>query len=135
MLGDEKRIDSSVFTDDDGTQWVFFVRFTPTATAFGSASFDSDHVTPIASTLKKCIAVSQSWEQALGRVNEGPFVIKHNGKYYLTYSKPNDYQSQSYGVGYALASKINGVWSKSGATPFCKVWKVWWGDGASFVLY
>ena len=115
VLGDEKCIDSSVFTDDDGTQWLFFVRFTD-GNCIWQCRLDSDHVTPIASTLKKCIAVSQGWEQVLGRVNEGPFVIKHNGKYYLTYSA-NDYQSPSYGVGYALASKIDGVWSKSGGNP------------------
>jgi beta-xylosidase len=44
-------------------------------------------------------------------VNEGSFVVKHNGTYYMTYSA-NSYESPFYGVGVATASKITGPWTK-----------------------
>ena len=54
-------------------------------------------MTPVAGTLRECIHVTEPWENRLGRVCEGPFVVEHDGLYYLTYSA-NDYQSQDYGV-------------------------------------
>ena len=44
-------------------------------------------------------------------MNEGAFVYKHQGKYYLLYSA-NSYESQQYGVGYAVADQIEGPWVK-----------------------
>jgi len=58
-----------------------------------------------------CIHVSQDWENIWQRVNEGPFVIKHNGIYYMTYSA-NSYESQFYGIGCATANNIEGTWIK-----------------------
>ena len=115
LLGSEKCIDSSVFFDDDGKTYIFFVRFND-GNCIWSAELSDDHITPIAGTLKKCINVSQSWEQVMGRINEGPNVIKHNDTYYLTYSA-NDYQSKDYGVGYATSKSIQGSWSKFGSNP------------------
>lgn len=45
------------------------------------------------------------------RINEGPFVIKHNGKYYLTYSV-GSYADSSYQVGQAVADSICGPYRK-----------------------
>lgn len=116
LLGDEKCIDSSVFFDDDGTPWLFFVRFTD-GNCIWQCRLSDDLVTPVSGTLHKCFAVSQNWEKSLGRVNEGPNLIKHSGRYYLTYSA-NDYRSQDYGVGYAYASNISkGLWVKYTANP------------------
>ena len=44
-------------------------------------------------------------------INEGPAVIKHNGKYYLTYSMGN-YNDSSYQVGQAVADNIYGPYRK-----------------------
>lgn len=115
LLGSEQCIDSSVFFDDDGKTYIFFVRFND-GNCIWSAELSDDHITPVAGTLKKCINVSQSWEEAQGRINEGPNVIKHEGTYYLTYSA-NDYQSQNYGVGYATSKSPQGTWSKFGSNP------------------
>ncbi len=115
VLSSEKCIDSSVFTDDDGTQWIFFVRFTD-GNCIWQCKLNDDHITPDASTLKHVISVSQDWEKVMGRVCEGPFVVKHMKRYYLTYSA-NDYQSPKYGVGYAYATKIDGTWGKSSKNP------------------
>ena len=121
MLGDEKCIDSSVFFDDDGQAWLFFVRFTD-GNCIWMCQLEDDLITPKAETLSKCINVSQAWEDKLGRVNEGPFVLKHGGIYYLTYSG-NDFRSHDYGVGYAMTRTLtpaNGAtpsWSKYSGNP------------------
>lgn len=116
VLGNEKCIDSSVFTDDDGKQWIFFVRFTD-GNCIWQCRLSDDHITPIKATLNKCFGVTQDWEKKLGRVCEGPNVVKRNGFYYLTYSG-NDYRSQDYAVGYARARTL-GVpsWSKRPGNP------------------
>ncbi|MGM9842973.1 MAG: family 43 glycosylhydrolase, partial [Muribaculaceae bacterium] len=119
ILGSEKCIDSHVFFDDDGSAWLFFVRFTD-GNCIWSCKLSGDLITPVSGTLKKCINVTQSWEQVLGRVTEGPNVVKHNGIYYLTYSA-NDYTSHSYAVGYATSSSIgSGSWSKYSGNPILK---------------
>jgi beta-xylosidase len=121
LLGDEKCIDSSVFFDDDGQAWLFFVRFTD-GNCIWMCQLADDLTTLRAETLSKCINVSQTWEDKLGRVNEGPFVLKHGGIYYLTYSG-NDFRSHDYGVGYAMTRTLtpaNGApptWSKYSGNP------------------
>ena len=116
LLGDEKCIDSSVFFDDDGTAYLFFVRFTD-GNCIWQCKLADDYITPVEGTLRKCFAATQDWELKLGKVNEGPNIIKYNRKYYLTYSG-NDYRSQDYGVGYAICSDIEkGTWTKYGGNP------------------
>ncbi|MBQ9667483.1 MAG: family 43 glycosylhydrolase [Prevotella sp.] len=118
-LGDEKCIDSSVYFDDDGQAYCFFVRFTD-GNCIWSIELDDDLVTPRPATLHKCISVEQPWENLLGRVNEGPFILKHNNIYYLTYSG-NDYRSQDYAVGYAQARNIaSTAWTKSADNPIVR---------------
>ena len=48
--------------------------------------------------------------------NEGPFVLKHDGKYYLTYSA-NYYASLKYAVGFAVAERADGPYRKSEKNP------------------
>ena len=119
LIGDEKCIDSSVFFDDDGTTYIFFVRFND-GNCIWMAELQDDLITPVAGTLKKCFAVSQSWENKMGRVNEGPNMIKHNGTYYLTYSG-NDYRSQDYAVGYATTTSLKSPsWTKYTSNPIVR---------------
>jgi GH43 family beta-xylosidase len=116
LIGSEKCIDSHVFFDDNGKAYVFFVRFTD-GNCIWQAELEDDYITPKAGTLKKCFAVSQTWENKMGRVNEGPNVLKVGKRYYLTYSG-NDYRSQDYGVGYATSSNIaSGSWTKYTSNP------------------
>ena len=119
LLGSEKCIDSSVFFDDNGTAWLFFVRFTD-GNCIWQCRLGDDYITPVAGTLKKCFAASQSWELKMGRVNEGPNVVKYNRRYFLTYSG-NDYQSQDYGVGYATCTNLaSGTWTKYASNPILR---------------
>ncbi len=115
VLGDEKCIDSSVFRDDDGSFQLFFVRFTD-GNCIWTCRLEDDGITPVAGTLRHCLSVSSPWESKMGRVCEGPFVLKHDNLYYLTYSA-NDYQSPDYGVGFAMARTLRNSWSKYAGNP------------------
>lgn len=66
--------------------------------------------------MRKCINVSQPWEEIWPRVNEGSFIVKRNGVYYMTYSA-NSYESPFYGVGVATATNITGPWTKYEGNP------------------
>ena len=134
LIGDEKCIDSHVFIDEDSTAYVFFVRFTD-GNCIWQAKLSDDFITPVSGTLRKCFAASQSWELKMGRVNEGPNIIKHNRRYYLTYSG-NDYQSQDYAVGYATTTNIaNGTWTKNSNNPILRRWDDLVGTGHHSLFY
>lgn len=111
----EKGIDNSLFIDDDGKAYLYFVRFT-NGNVIWAAELESDLVTIKEETLKLCFEASEPWETSLGKVVEGPSVIKHKGIYYLIYSA-NDYQSPDYGVGYATSSSPLGPWKKYEKNP------------------
>jgi len=116
VMGDEKCIDSSIFFDEDGTAWIFFVRFNKQNYIWCCRLAD-DYITPVEGTLRMCVEPTQDWELIKGKVNEGPNIIKRKGIYYLTYSG-NDYRSQEYAVGYATSSDIaEGSWEKLADNP------------------
>ncbi|MCW3804478.1 glycoside hydrolase family 43 protein [Plebeiibacterium marinum] len=110
MIEGEKCIDNSLFIDDDGTPYLTFVRFND-GNNIWIAEMENDLKTIKMGTMTKCLNVSQQWEQVWPRVNEGSFITKHNGIYYMTYSA-NSYESQFYGVGFATATNIMGPWVK-----------------------
>lgn len=110
MLEDEKAIDNTLFIDDDGTPYLFFVRFNNGLNIW-MAELEEDLMTIKKETMHPCLQLSQDWEKVWPRVNEGVFVIKHHGIYYMTYSA-NSYESPFYGIGCATATNIVGVWTK-----------------------
>ena len=57
LLGSEKCIDSSMFIDDDGTAYLFFVRFTD-GNCIWMCELADDYITPVSGTLKQCFSVS-----------------------------------------------------------------------------
>lgn len=114
MLPNEKAIDNGLFMDN-GKPYLYFVRFNDGLNVW-VAELESDLKTIKSGTMRKCINVSQTWEQVQARVNEGPYVVKHNNLYYMTYSG-NHYESQSYGIGFATATSPNGPWTKYSANP------------------
>lgn len=115
MLADEKCIDNSLFIDDDGKSYLYFDRFNDGLNIW-VAELENDLTTIKQSTMTKCINVSQPWEEVWPRVNEGPFVVKHKGIYYMTYSG-NSYESPYYGVGYATSDSPMGPWTKYDKNP------------------
>lgn len=115
MIADEKCIDNSLFIDDDGTPYLSFVRFND-GNAIWIAELEKDLVTIKKETLHPCIHVSQPWEEVHWRVNEGSYILKHNGVYYMTYSA-NSFESLFYGVGCATATNPMGTWTKYEENP------------------
>ena len=80
------------------------------------AELEKDLITLKKETMRPCIHVSQAWEEVWPRVNEGSYILKHNGIYYMTYSA-NSYESPFYGVGCATATDIMGEWAKYDENP------------------
>ena len=101
-------IDADLFQDDDGSLYLYYVEL---------AGGFKIIVQPMADPLKKkgepkvLIRPTEEWEKRSGEVTEGPFMLKHKGIYYLTYSGTGA-DSPNYGIGYAT--------SKSPAGPFVK---------------
>ena len=108
-------IDPTVFIDDDGRKYMYFDRFNDGLNIW-MCELENDLLRIKPGTMQKCIHVSQEWETVWPRVNEGCFVIKHNGIYYMTYSA-NSYESPNYGVGCATADSPAGPWTKYGHNP------------------
>lgn len=63
----------------------------------------------------RLLTPEQAWELESGNPlwNEGPEMIKHGGRYYLTYSG-NCFAGSAYSVGYAVASEPLGPFVKAG---------------------
>ena len=115
-LPEEKGIDSSFFIDDDGTPYIFWVRFTH-GNVIWVAEMSRDLHEVKLETARHLIDVEEgTWEHRMGRVAEGPALIKHRGKYYLTFSC-NDYQSKDYAVGFAVADNPMGPYVRYAANP------------------
>lgn len=134
-------LDSTVFEDDDGQLYMYFSYDTRTITEeardkFGIVSTNSaeifgvkmkDPVTWDLSTLTRLMSAGlknisdskrtidwETWSESFGsgmECLEGPFMLKHNGKYYLTYCA-NSYVDTVYGVGYAISDSPLGQYTK-----------------------
>ncbi|MBR7004536.1 MAG: glycoside hydrolase family 43 protein [Bacteroidales bacterium] len=114
-IREEKGIDTSMFIDDDGTPYLYFVRFTG-GNVIWVAEMTDDLLGIKDETLKECISAVDPWELVDARVTEGPSVFKHKGKYYMIYSA-NHTRSQDYAVGYATAPSPYGPWTKYSGNP------------------
>lgn len=73
----------------------------------------------IEGTPVKPMEATREWERvnwAWNRCNEGPAVIKHRGRYYMTYPA-NHTGFAGCGVGYATAERPLGPWTKAAEKP------------------
>ena len=114
-IREEKGIDTSLFIDDDGTPYLYFVRFTG-GNVIWVAEMTDDLLGIKEETLKECISASKPWETVDSKVAEGPSVFKVDGTYFLIYSA-NHTRSQDYAVGYATAPSPYGPWEKYSGNP------------------
>ena len=121
-IWDEKSIDTSLFIDDDGTPYLYFVRFTD-GNVIWAAQMNDDLTSIKPETLTECIKVEEPWELSQdkpAKVAEGPSILKKDGVYYLVYSA-NHFESKNYGVGYATSDSPMGPWKKYAGILFCNV--------------
>src|SRR6478672_7819963 len=65
---------------------------------------------------KIVIHPTEPWEKISGEVTEGPFMLKHNGTYYLMFSGTGA-DSPNYGIGYATAKSPMGPFTKFKGNP------------------
>ena len=119
MIDGYKNIDNTLFIDDDGTPYMFYVRI-GRPFKICVAELERDLQTVKKECVAVCISPTQSWEKRQGRVNEGPSVMKHKGLYYMLYSG-NGYKSREYGIGCATAKSVKGPWRKSPENPILQL--------------
>ncbi len=129
-------IDGHIFIDEDGSAYLFFDKVGAVGDAWGEKAEGylygiiygvrlKDDLGGIAGEPVKCLEADQRWElgwsagQPRTRCDEGAFVFKHDGKYYMTYSA-NYYADPNYGIGYATAVTPLGPWTKSKDNPLVK---------------
>jgi beta-xylosidase len=114
-------IDSHIFVDDGAAYLFFSKNGEQDGYSFGLIYGAMLH--PDLSKLRGepvCLMeAKQDWETinyATNRCNEGPFVFKHRGQYYMTYSANHTFRP-GYGIGYATAHHPLGPWVKSEMNP------------------
>ena len=113
----EKSIDGHYFIDEDGSVYIFYVSWRPGKSyALYGLRMETDCITPIPSTDTLVISAAEEWETQKAPVAEAPYVLKHKGKYYLTYSGSH-FESNSYAVGYATADSPLGPYKKFEGNP------------------
>jgi len=107
---EEPGIDNSLFIDDDGTPYLFWVRFDKGNVIWmAQMTPDLKHIMP--ETMSFVLKAEEPWECDDSFITEGPFCVKHNGTYYLTYSA-NHFRSLKYGVGVATTNDLKKPWTK-----------------------
>jgi GH43 family beta-xylosidase len=118
-------IDGHVFFDDDGRKYFYYSRDCSENIVDGRHESHlyvaelNDDLLSFKSEPLLITQPEQEWEIRSGaewRWNEGPFVLKHNGIYYLMYSA-NFYASRDYSVGYAVSEKPMGPFVKATHNP------------------
>ena len=115
-------IDGHIFVDDDGKPYLYFSRNgSQDGYSFGiiyGVELADDLSKPVGEPVK-LMEADQPWEKvryAENRCNEGAFVLKHDGRYYMTYSA-NHTGFPHYGIGYATADQPLGPWVKAEENP------------------
>ncbi|MBE6607569.1 MAG: hypothetical protein E7633_03310 [Ruminococcaceae bacterium] len=117
-LNEVNEIDGHFFVDDDGTTYLYFVRFDG-GNVLWVAKMNDDLLSYDESTAKFLFRAEDEWELKDCSVVEGPFVLKHNGKYYLTYSA-NHTRCEDYAIGCAISDSPMGPFKKVDYNPILK---------------
>ena len=117
-LRDGKSIDGSFFVDDDGCVYLYYVRLDGQNRIFVARM--KDDLSEIETEYESCLICAETpWETKDCLIAEGPFVLKHNGLYYLTYSC-NHTRCIDYAVGYAVSDNPLGPFKKFEGNPIMK---------------
>jgi len=110
-------IDAHLFTDDDGSRYLFYATDFLTHTHIGTGTVVDRMIDPftLEGNPQPVTRARYDWQvydpkrESKGGVKwhtvEGPFVLKHNGKYYQMFSGGN-WQNLTYGVSYATSDRI-----------------------------
>jgi beta-xylosidase len=108
-------IDAHMFLDEDGRYYLYYVKFP----AF------QIYVQPMGNPVKKkgepvqVIKPTEPWENKQAAITEAPWMLKHNGIYYLLYSGGGA-DTQDYAIGYATSKSPAGPFNKHQGNPIVK---------------
>lgn len=111
----DRAIDAHLFRDDDGRLYLYFVKFPGFRIS----------VQPMASPTEpegepKAILWPESdWEKRAGEVTEGPWMLRHAGRYYLLYSGSGA-NTPDYAVGYAISESPLGPFRRAAENPIVR---------------
>lgn len=111
FLFDFHAIDGNLLFDDDGRIYMYFSRVRHDegeGQQIWGVEMNSDLLSAKLDTLTLLTAPNKDWE---GWVNEAPFMLKHNGTYYLSYSG-DFYFNVNYSVGYATSDSPLGTFTR-----------------------
>lgn len=123
-LSERHAIDGHLEVGADGCVYLYYVRFDGGNVIYGTKLAETvDEFVALAEAGElaigeevRLLVAEEPWETHMGKVAEGPFILQHGGKYYLTYSA-NDYQSPLYAVGYAVSDTPLGTYKKHAGNP------------------
>ena len=108
-------IDAHLFRDDDGQYFLYYARY-PDFAIF---------VQPMESPVRKkgapveLISPTEAWEKKDVPVTEAPWMIRHQGVYYLLYSGGSA-DSEDYAIGYANSKHPMGPFTKYSGNPIIR---------------
>ena len=106
-------IDAHLFRDDDGALCLYYVEL-----AEGFKIMAQSMANPLTKQGEPRVVIrpTEEWEKRSGSVTEGPFMLKHDGIYYLMYSGTGA-DSPDYGIGYATSKSPLGPFVKYAGNP------------------
>ena len=117
-LRDARSIDGSLFVDDDGTVYLYYVRLGNGNRIFVAKM--KDDLSGIEEEYPDCIIhAEEPWETVDSLVAEGPYILKRKGLYYLSYSC-NHTRCEDYAMGYAVSDNPIGPFKKYEGNPILK---------------
>lgn len=123
-------IDAHLFRDDDGQFYLYYVNLKGGFKILVQPM--KDPVTKDGEA-REVIRPTEPWEMKNGHVTEGPFMLKHEGVYYLMYSGTGA-DSPNYGIGYATAKSPVGPFQKYSGNPIAHRTKTIFGPGHHCVV-
>ncbi len=116
FVGERKLVDSAIdahlFRDDDGRLYLYYVLLP----GFRITVRPMSSPTELAGSPKVVLQPESEWETRAGRVTEGPWIIKHDGRYHLLYSGSGA-STPDYAVGYATSDSPLGPFSRAPHNP------------------
>ncbi len=116
--------DGHIFIDDDGQAYLYYdSKYDGRQYGIYGAKIDLETATIDFSTETLCVFSEEVWESYGGngdiggnKVTEGPYMLKHDGHYYLTYSG-GAYDYKKYAAGYAVSESPLGPFVKYEGNP------------------
>ncbi len=108
-------IDAHMFKDDNGKYYLYYVKFP----AFIIYVQPMESLTKKLGKPVKLIYPSEDWEKKHTPLTEAPWILKHNGVYYLLYSASGA-NTMEYAIGYATATNPLGPFTKYPGNPVIK---------------